>query len=81
MHGIILGYMCVKYCAALTLFKAMITIEGLSAAVTAAVSVGLLYGYGLLGCVVGFLAGQLSQAAPIALAGGGLCGMLPNAFH
>ena len=43
--------------------KAMITIEGLSAAVTAAVSVGLLYGYGLLGCVVGFLAGQLFYAS------------------
>ena len=43
--------------------KAMITIEGLSAAVSAAVSVGLLYGYGLLGCVVGFLAGQLFYAS------------------
>jgi enterobacterial common antigen flippase len=43
--------------------KAMITIEGLSAAVTAAVSVGLLHGYGLLGCVVGFLAGQLFYAS------------------
>ena len=43
--------------------KAMITIEGLSAAVTAAASVGLLYGYGLLGCVVGFLAGQLFYAS------------------
>jgi enterobacterial common antigen flippase len=43
--------------------KAMITIEGLSAGVTAAVSVGLLYGYGLLGCVVGFLAGQLFYAS------------------
>ena len=42
--------------------KAMITIEGLSAAVTTAASVGLLYGYGLLGCVVGFLAGQLFYA-------------------
>jgi PST family polysaccharide transporter len=42
--------------------KAMITIEGLSAAVTAAASVGLLYGYGLLGCVVGFLVGQLFYA-------------------
>jgi PST family polysaccharide transporter len=42
--------------------KAMITIEGLSAAVTAMVSVGLLYVYGLLGCVVGFLAGQLFYA-------------------
>ena len=41
----------------------MITIEGLSAAVTAAVSVGLLHGYGLLGCVVGFLAGQLFYAS------------------
>jgi antigen flippase len=43
--------------------KAMITIEGLSAAVTAAASGGLLYGYGLLGCVVGFLAGQLFYAS------------------
>lgn len=42
--------------------RAMITIEGLSAAVTAAVSVGLLYGYGLLGCVIGFLVGQLFYA-------------------
>ena len=43
--------------------KAMITIEGLSAAVSAAVSVGLLYRYGLLGCAVGFLVGQLFYAA------------------
>jgi PST family polysaccharide transporter len=43
--------------------KAMITVEGLSAAVSAAMSIGLLYRYGLLGCVIGFLGGQLFYSA------------------
>lgn len=43
--------------------KAMITIEGLSATVSVAISVGLLYRYGLIGCVIGFLGGQLFYAA------------------
>lgn len=42
--------------------KAMITIEGLSAATLAAISVGLLYRYGLFGCAIGFLGGQLFYA-------------------
>lgn len=39
--------------------KAMITIEGFAAAILAAISVVLLYRYGLFGCAIGFFGGQL----------------------
>ena len=43
--------------------KAMIAIEGLSAAISAAAAVILLRPYGLIGCAIGFLIGQLLYAA------------------
>lgn len=43
--------------------KAMIAIEGFSALIAAAISVGLLCRYGLVGCAIGFLLGQLFYLA------------------
>lgn len=43
--------------------KAMIAIEGFSAMIAAAISVGLLWRYGLVGCAIGFLLGQLFYLA------------------